>query len=127
MVEALEHDERVGRSFKIAPLRVGAGEMDLEHAEPRAGRIEDEGSRIGDKPLGAAADEEAEHAIPDQRVQFGQVLVSMERGFVQGGLVGFFMWAKSSCGPSRSERERIESPAGDFACGTFYLQCVFCL
>ena len=32
MVVALENDERVGRRFKIAPLRVGAGEMDLQRA-----------------------------------------------------------------------------------------------
>src|ERR1700728_1868174 len=30
MVMTLEHDESVGRSFKIAPLRVGAGEMDFQ-------------------------------------------------------------------------------------------------
>ena len=92
MVMALEHDERVGRSFKIAPLRVGAGEMDLQDAEPRGGRIEDERNRIGDEPFGAVADQEAEHALPDQRVQLGQILVPVERGFVQGGLVAI-MWA----------------------------------
>ncbi len=29
MVMALEHDERVGRGFKIAPLRIRAGEVDF--------------------------------------------------------------------------------------------------
>ena len=94
MVMALEHDERVGRGFEIAPLGVGAGEMDLERAEPRGGRVENERNRIGDQPLGAVADEKAENALADQRVQFGQVLVSVERGFVQGGLVTL-MWAMS--------------------------------
>ena len=95
MVVALEHDEHIGRGFKIAPLRVGAGEMDFQRAKPRGGRIENERNRIGDEPLGAVADQQPEHALLDQRVQFGQVLVSMERGFVQGGLVAF-MWAMSS-------------------------------
>ena len=94
MVVALEHDERVRRGFEIAPLRVGAGEMDFQRAELRRGRIENERNRIGDEPLGAVADEKAEHALPDQRVQRRQIFVSMERGFVQGGLVAS-MWAMS--------------------------------
>ena len=94
MVMALEHDERVRRTFKIAPLRVGAGEMDLQRAELRGGRIENERNRIGDQPLGAVADQEPEHALLDQRVQRRQIFVSMERGFVQRGLVTL-MWAMS--------------------------------
>ena len=45
-----------GEASKIAPLRVGAGEMDFQRAELRRGRIENERNRIGDKPLGAIAD-----------------------------------------------------------------------
>ena len=29
MIMALEHDEHVGLLLKVAPLRIGAGEMDL--------------------------------------------------------------------------------------------------
>src|SRR5580700_6078843 len=42
MVVALEHDERVGRGFKIAPLGVRASEVDFQSAKPRGGRIENE-------------------------------------------------------------------------------------
>ena len=105
MIAALEYDERLRGRFKVAPLAVGAGEMDLQRPEPRGGGIEHERNRIGDEPLGAVADQEPEHALPDQRVKFRQVLVSMERGFVQGGLVA------RSCGPFRrkcEERDRLE-------------------
>src|SRR6185312_13000452 len=97
MVVALKHDERFWALLKLAPLRVGARDMDLQYAEPRAGSVEDEWDRIGDQPLGAVADEKAEHAGLDQRVQLGQILVLVERGFVQGGLVA------RSCGPFRRE------------------------
>ncbi len=117
MVMALEHDERVRMLLKIAPLGVGAGEMDFQHAKLRGGGVENERNRIGDEPFGAVADEEAENALPDQRVQFGQVLVSMERGFVQGGLVGFFMWAKSSCGPSLHVGQVKAKGKGAVGCG----------
>ena len=33
MVMTLEHDEHVRLLLKIAPLRVGAREMDLQHAK----------------------------------------------------------------------------------------------
>ena len=94
MVVALEHDERVGRGFKIAPLGVRAGEVDLQRAQLRGGRVENERNRIGDQPFRPVADEQPEHALLDQRVQRRQILVSMERGFVQGGLVAL-MWAMS--------------------------------
>ena len=94
MVVALEHDKRVGRSLKIAPLRIGASDMHFQRAKLRRRRIENEWNRIGDKPLGAIADQQAEHALLDQRMQFRQILVSMERGFVQGSLVAS-MWAMS--------------------------------
>ena len=53
-------------------------------------------------PSAAIADQKAEHAVPDQRLQRREIFVSMERGFA--GLVGFFMGAKSSWG-QRSEKE----------------------
>src|SRR5580692_1701496 len=65
MVMALKHDERVGRSFKIAPLRVGAREMNLQGSKLRSRGVQNEWNRIGDQPLGAVADEEAEDALSD--------------------------------------------------------------
>jgi hypothetical protein len=94
MVMALEHDEHVLRGFKIAPLRVRAGQMDLQRAELRGGRIENERNRIGDEPPGAVADQEPEHALLNQRVERRQIFVSMERGFVHLRLQDP-MWAVS--------------------------------
>src|SRR5580704_1961473 len=94
MVVALKHDERVRRGSKVAPLGICGGEVDFQCAELRCGRVENERNRNGDKPLGAVADQEPEHAVPDQRVQRGEIFVSMERGFVQGSLVAS-MWAVS--------------------------------
>jgi hypothetical protein len=91
MVGALEYDQRVGRRLKIVPLAVAARDMNLERAEPRGGGIENERNRIGDEPLGAIADEQAEHALSNQRVQFRQILVSVKRGFVHGSLSSL-MW-----------------------------------
>ena len=97
MVMALEHDERVRRLLQIAPLRVGAGDMDFQRPEPRRCRIENEGNRIGDEPLRAVADEETEDALSYQCVQLGQILVAVKQGFVQGGL------ATTLCGPCALE------------------------
>ena len=82
MVGALEDDERVGRRLKIAPLAVGARDMDLQRAEPRGGGIENERNRIGDDPLGAVADQEAEHTGPDQRVQPREIVDPVKRRLV---------------------------------------------
>ena len=66
--------------------------MGLQCAELRRGRVEYERDRAGGEPLSAVADEEAKHALLDQRVQFREILVSVQRGFVQGSLVAL-MWA----------------------------------
>ena len=63
MVAALEHDEHIRRRLKVAPLAVGARNMDFQRAKPRGGGIENERNRIGDEPFGAVADEETEHAL----------------------------------------------------------------
>src|SRR5580693_2319334 len=63
MVVALEHDERVGRGFKIPPLGVRAGEVDFQCAELRTGRVENERNRASDQTLGAVADQQPEHAL----------------------------------------------------------------
>ena len=94
MVKALEHDERVWRCFKIAPLGVGASEMDFQRAELRGGRVENERNRTGGQTLGAVADQQPEHALFDQRVQFRQMFISMKDRFVHRGLVAL-MWAIS--------------------------------
>ena len=88
MVVALEHDECIRRRLKVAPLRVRARQMDLQRA--RASRRPDRERTEPNWPRapGAIADQETEDAVPDQRVQLRQILVAMERGFVQGGLVG---------------------------------------
>ena len=91
MITALEYDERVGGRLKVAPLAVGARDMNLQRAKARGGGIENERNRIGDDSLGAVADEEPEHALSDQRVQLRQILVSVKRGFVQGSLSAL-MW-----------------------------------
>jgi hypothetical protein len=92
MVCSLENDQRVRGRLKFAPMTVGASNVGLKSPKPRGARIENERNRIGDEPFGAIADEEAEHALSYQGMQIGQILVSVENGFVQGSL-SILMWA----------------------------------
>ena len=96
MVGALEYDERVGRGCRSRHWLLARATWTFSVPSLEAAESRTNGTELATSPSAPLLMSRAEHALSDQRVQLRQVLVSMKRGFVHGGLVRPLMWGISA-------------------------------